>query len=165
MITFCLLKAFNICTKSVTKPRQSPDKLQGLKQQTAGRLHLSSETKLMSKQHSKPTSNNSEILLVWLISPISFNLNWKLNALLCWEWIPTPAPSLRRRNCNDLGVDYCRDGFSACRCSISFQSSTRVQGVGEILHATRQGLLLFYTLNLICRMCDPQSRRCESLCF
>lgn len=67
--------------------------------------------------------------------------------VMIWEWITAGT------------------AFQLVSCSISFQSSTRVQGIQEILHSTRQGLLLFHTLNLICRMCDPQSRRYESLYF
>lgn len=77
------MKAFKICLKSVIKPRQSPDKLQGLKQQPAGRLHLSAKKPSPGARHmANLGSGKKKILLVPLPNHIFFNLTWKLNALL-----------------------------------------------------------------------------------
>lgn len=128
------------------KTRRSPDKLQGLKRRLLGGS-FSLRRDQVNEQAAQLASNNSKILLlVSFTNPVSFYLNWKLNALLCQERTPTLAPSLRQRSCNNWGVDYwVRAGFSACHCSIS---SSWVQGPGGVLLATRQGPLSFYTLSL-----------------
>lgn len=69
------MKVFKICLKSVIKHRQSPDKLQGLEQQPAGRLHLSANKPSPGARHmANLGSGKRKILLVLLPNHISFNL-------------------------------------------------------------------------------------------